>query len=64
MGPGSSLDELDNLLWRDVDNISIKKLWEYLCTYCYLPRLASESVLEETIRAAEFYGVFCLSVGI
>ena len=49
--PALLLMELDNLLWRDVDNISIKKLWEYLCTYCYLPRLASESVLEETIRA-------------
>ncbi|HHU75981.1 MAG TPA: ATP-binding protein [Firmicutes bacterium] len=48
--PALLLMELDNLLWRDVDNISIKKLWEYLCTYCYLPRLAGESVLEETIR--------------
>jgi len=45
------LTELNNLLWKDSDNISIKKLWEYLCTYCYLPRLANESVLEETIRA-------------
>jgi hypothetical protein len=42
--------ELNNILWRDSDNIAIKKLWEYLCTYCYLPRLANENVLEETIR--------------
>jgi len=42
--------ELDNLLWRDSDHIQIKKLWEYLCTYCYLPRLANENILEETIR--------------
>lgn len=42
--------ELDNVLWRDSDNITVKKLWEYLCTYCYLPRLASEGVLEEAIR--------------
>lgn len=42
--------ELDNVLWRDSDNIVIKKLWEYLCTYYYLPRLANESVLEEAIR--------------
>lgn len=42
--------ELDNLLWRDADHIAIKTLWEYLCTYCYLPRLANVSVLEETIR--------------
>ena len=33
--------ELDNLLWRDDEHISIRKLWEYLCTYCYLPRLAN-----------------------
>jgi hypothetical protein len=44
------LMELDNVLWRDTDNIAINKLWEYLCTYCYLPRLANEHVLEETIR--------------
>jgi hypothetical protein len=43
--------ELDNLLWCDSDNITVKQLWEYLCTYCYLPRLANENVLEETIRA-------------
>jgi len=42
--------ELDNLLWREADNIAIKKLWEYLCTYCYLPRLANESVLMDAIR--------------
>lgn len=42
--------ELDSLLWKDVDSIEIKKLWEQLCTYCYLPRLASYSVLESTIR--------------
>jgi predicted AAA+ superfamily ATPase len=42
--------ELDNVLWKDTDNIAVKKLWEYLCTYCYLPRLANESVLEKTIQ--------------
>lgn len=42
--------ELDSLLWKDSDDIVIKKLWEQLCTYCYLPRLASYSVLETTIR--------------
>lgn len=48
--PALLLLELDNLLWRDADKIAIKKLWEYLCTYCYLPRLSNEKVLEETIR--------------
>jgi predicted AAA+ superfamily ATPase len=60
--------QLDNLLWRDADDIAIKKLWEQLCTYCYLPRLANENVIEESIReglnsteyfafASEFDGV-------
>lgn len=53
--------ELDNVLWRESDNIAIKKLWEYLCTYCYLPRLAGEQVLEEAIRnglnSTEYFAV-------
>ena len=42
--------ELDNLLWKEDDHIQVKKLWEYLTTYCYLPRLANFGVLETTIR--------------
>jgi hypothetical protein len=48
--PSLLLMELNNLLWREANDIQIKKLWEYLSTYCYLPRLANVSVLEETIR--------------
>ncbi len=52
---------LDELLWKDSDDIAIKKLWEYLCTYCYLPRLASYSVLEDAIakgvHSTEFFGI-------
>lgn len=48
--PALLLMELDNVLWRDSDNISVKKLWEYLCTYCYLPRLANEKILEDVIQ--------------
>ena len=43
--------ELNKILWRDSDHIAIKTLWEYLCTYCYLPRLENESVLETAIQA-------------
>jgi hypothetical protein len=43
--------ELENLLWKDSDHIQVKQLWEYLTTYCYLPRLASFSVLEDCIRS-------------
>jgi hypothetical protein len=42
--------ELDNVLWRESDNIAVKKLWEFLCTYCYLPRLAGENVLYKAIQ--------------
>ena len=48
--PALLLMELNNILWSDSESISIKKLWEYLCTYCYLPRLANFNVLEDAIR--------------
>lgn len=48
--PALLLMELDNLLWKESDSIGVKKLWEYLCTYCYLPRLAGYSVLENAIK--------------
>ena len=42
--------ELDRLLWKETAAISIKTLWEQLCTYSYLPRLSEYSVLETAIR--------------
>jgi len=48
--PALLLMELDSVLWRESDNIAVKKLWEYLCTYCYLPRLAAENVLMDAIQ--------------
>jgi hypothetical protein len=57
--PALLLMELDGVLWKESNDIQIKKLWEYLCTYCYLPRLADVNVLEETIRtglnSAEYF---------
>ena len=43
--------ELDNILWVSSDHIQIKMLWDYLCTYCYLPRLAAENVLLDAISS-------------
>lgn len=43
--------ELDNLLWVEKDHISVKELWEFLCRYCYLPRLSNVGVLEDTIKS-------------
>ena len=48
--PSLLLMELNSVLWKQANDIQIKKLWEYLCTYCYLPRLANVSVLENAIR--------------
>lgn len=42
--------ELDSLLWASSDHLPVKTLWEQLCTYCYLPRLAAEEVLMQAIR--------------
>lgn len=52
--------ELDRWLWKDQEYISIKKLWEYLSSYCYLPRLKDSSVLMEAIKQGldsnEYFG--------
>ncbi len=53
--------ELDRLLWKERRDIQIKQLWDLLCTYCYLPRLASYSVLEGAIvqglSSDQFFGI-------
>lgn len=41
---------LDLYLWKDVDHIDLKKLWEYLATYVYLPRLKNEGVLLKAVQ--------------
>jgi len=42
--------ELDKWLWREQDHVNVKKLWEILCTYNYLPRLRDADVLLDAIR--------------
>jgi predicted AAA+ superfamily ATPase len=42
--------ELDRYLWKDVDHINLKKLWEYFATYLYLPRLKDSDVLIQAIQ--------------
>jgi hypothetical protein len=41
--------QLDRWLWNDRPHLLVKQLWEYLCTYGYLPRLQDENVLLTTI---------------
>ena len=42
--------ELDRWLWRDESHISLRRVWECLSTYLYLPRLRDSDVLLATIR--------------
>ena len=42
--------ELDKWLWKDRDSIEIRQLWNYLTSYCYLPRLRDVNVLLDTIK--------------
>jgi len=52
--------ELDRWLWTESNHLQIKDLWNYLTTYCYLPRLKNEDVLLQTIQEGllsdEFFG--------
>ena len=50
LSPYNLTMELEPLGWRDMPHLSIKKLWEWLTNYCYLPRLFDRSVLEATIK--------------
>lgn len=42
--------QMENLLWQDRNEINVGELWKLLCTYCYLPRLASFEVLQNAIQ--------------
>jgi hypothetical protein len=42
--------ELDRWLWKDVEHISVRQVWEYMAQYIYLPRLLNQEVLTVTIR--------------
>ena len=42
--------ELDQWLWKEEPHIGLKRVWECLATYLYLPRLCSSEVLLDTVR--------------
>ena len=52
--------ELDQWLWKEEPHISLKRVWECLATYLYLPRLCNSDVLLDTvregIRTQEYFG--------
>lgn len=42
---------LEKWIWKEDRNyIEIGQLWKYMCTYCYMDRLAGYEVLQSTIR--------------
>lgn len=44
------LEALVPYLWRDGDRVDLKRLWEYLAQYLYLPRLKNSEVLLSAVR--------------
>ncbi|MFT0813232.1 Swt1 family HEPN domain-containing protein [Synechococcus sp. OH20] len=44
------LDVLDKFLWREADHVSLKRLWECLTQYPYLPRLKNQLVLLQAVQ--------------
>lgn len=56
--------ELNDLLWRDRDYLEVDKLWNYLCSYCYLPRLENFATLASAIRqGVSQEGLFAYAAG-
>lgn len=51
-GTNLRLEALNPYLWQDSNHIDLKKLWEYLSQYLYLPRFKNQSVLLNTVRDA------------
>lgn len=43
--------DLDSLLWKDKDYISVKDIWRSYTSYCYMPKLLDYGVLENAINA-------------
>ncbi|MBE9136925.1 DUF499 domain-containing protein [Nodosilinea sp. LEGE 07088] len=44
------MEALDPFLWRDSNHLDLKKLWDYMAQYLYLPRLKSAQVLLDAIQ--------------
>lgn len=62
------LEALDKYLWHNADHIDLKKLWEYLANYLYLPRLKNEQVLlqatQEGVSASLWQENFAYATGL
>ena len=67
LSPNSLMMELAPLdIWKDAPHLGVKKLWAWLTNYCYLPRLADQSVLEATIKGGvdDMFPLFAYATGV
>ncbi len=59
--------DLDKYLWKEVDHLGIKKLWEYYAMYPYLSRLKDSQVLltaiQEGVSNMDLAGNFAYAEG-
>ena len=57
--------ELDRWFWKDLPHIGVKKVWDALCAYCFLPRLRDQAVfieaIQEGLAAGDYFG-YAMSV--
>lgn len=51
--------ELDRILWRNVNHINVKRLWEHFASYLYLPRLIGRKTLTKAIEGGFTSAMFC-----
>ena len=62
--PSLLLDLLDSVKqWKEQEAISVNELWNSLCSYCYLQRVAGYGVLERSIAQGVSDEIFGLADG-
>ena len=49
-GKPLDMEMRNNNLWQGEDYLLISRLWEYLCSYCYLPKMMNYGLLEAAIN--------------
>ena len=42
--------ELDRWFWKTCEHVPVKKVWDALISYCYLPRLRDQTVFVEAVQ--------------
>ena len=50
LGPQRLKLKLDEHIWNDLPHVGTKKLWEYLASYLYMPRMRDRNVLIDTVQ--------------